>query len=149
MVRARRELFMMIPGEFFFPLQLPINNLYSLSLSLYTLLFLTSLLSLCFLIIFFFYLLKILTLYNLLSLSHHRVVYFSIHRYESGQFWPNLRESDFDYIGIGKGAGYNFNIPLNKTGMGNADYLAIFQHLIMPVALEVNFLFTLFFVILK
>lgn len=66
-----------------------------------------------------------------------RVLYFSIHRYEHGTFWPNLRESDFDYVGDGKGAGYNFNVPLNKTGMTNADYLAIWQQILVPVATEV------------
>lgn len=68
-----------------------------------------------------------------------RVLYFSIHRYEHGTFWPNLRESDFDYIGEGKGAGYNFNVPLNKIGMTNADYLAIWQQILVPVATEVTY----------
>lgn len=66
-----------------------------------------------------------------------RVLYFSIHRYEHGMFWPNLRESDFDWIGEGDGKGFNFNLPLNKTGMTNADYLAIFQQILLPVAIEV------------
>lgn len=70
-----------------------------------------------------------------------RVLYFSIHRYEHGTFWPNLRESDFDCIGEGKGTGYNFNLPLNKTGMNNADYLAIWQQILLPVAAEVTILF--------
>lgn len=67
-----------------------------------------------------------------------KVLYFSVHRFEYGTFWPNLRESDFDAIGEGRGLGYNFNIPLNKTGMTNADYLAIWQQVLMPVALEVR-----------
>lgn len=66
------------------------------------------------------------------------MLYFSIHRYEHGTFWPNLRESDFDYVGTGKGEGYNFNVPLNKTGMTNGDYLAIWQQLLLPVATEVS-----------
>lgn len=66
-----------------------------------------------------------------------RVLYFSIHRFEHGTFWPNLRESDFDYIGADGGEGKNINVPLNKIGMTNADYLAIFQQLLLPVALEV------------
>lgn len=66
-----------------------------------------------------------------------RVLYFSIHRYEHGTFWPNLRESDFDYIGDGTGRGFNFNLPLNRTGMTNADYLAIWQQILIPVAIEV------------
>ncbi|XP_012058675.1 PREDICTED: LOW QUALITY PROTEIN: histone deacetylase 6 [Atta cephalotes] len=65
-----------------------------------------------------------------------RVVYFSIHRYEHGEFWPNLRESDFHYIGDELGEGYNFNVPLNKTGMTNADYIAIFQQVLLPMAYE-------------
>ncbi|KAK0180458.1 hypothetical protein PV327_006097 [Microctonus hyperodae] len=65
-----------------------------------------------------------------------RVVYFSIHRYEHGEFWPNLRESDYHYVGDNDGRGYNFNIPLNKTGMTNADYLAIFHQVLMPMAYE-------------
>ncbi|XP_039279130.1 histone deacetylase 6 [Nilaparvata lugens] len=68
--------------------------------------------------------------------SDPRVLYFSIHRYEHGTFWPNLRESDFDYTGDGEGKGFNFNIPLNKIGMANADYLAIFQQVLLPVATE-------------
>lgn len=65
-----------------------------------------------------------------------RVLYFSIHRYECGTFWPNLRESDFDFIGEGHGVGYNFNVPLNRTGMSNGDYLAIWQQILIPVAME-------------
>lgn len=68
---------------------------------------------------------------------YSRVVYFSIHRYEHGTFWPNLRESEFDYIGEGEGKGFNFNIPLNKIGMTDGDYMAIFQQLLLPMATEV------------
>lgn len=73
-----------------------------------------------------------------------RVLYFSIHRYENGSFWPNLRESDFDFIGDGKGKGFNFNVPLNKVGMTDADYLAIFQKILLPVAYEVSFVIFLY-----
>lgn len=66
-----------------------------------------------------------------------RVLYFSVHRFEFGSFWPYLRESDFDYIGSGEGRGFNFNIPLNKIGMNNGDYLAIWQQVLIPVATEV------------
>ncbi|XP_078342016.1 protein deacetylase HDAC6-like isoform X3 [Crassostrea virginica] len=67
-----------------------------------------------------------------------RVLYFSIHRYEFGKFWPNLRESDYDFIGEGKGMGYNINVPLNQTGMADHDYLAVFHQILMPVAFEFN-----------
>ncbi|XP_033218700.1 histone deacetylase 6 isoform X3 [Belonocnema kinseyi] len=65
-----------------------------------------------------------------------RVVYFSIHRYEHGDFWPNLKESDYDYTGCNAGKGFNFNVPLNKIGMTNADYIAIFQQVLLPMAYE-------------
>ncbi|OQV25500.1 Histone deacetylase 6 [Hypsibius exemplaris] len=67
-----------------------------------------------------------------------RVLYFSIHRYEQGDFWPNLPESNFNYIGEGSGKGYNINVPLNKTGLGDADYLAILYQVLLPVAYEFN-----------
>lgn len=79
-----------------------------------------------------------MTNYPCLLISKSRVVYFSIHRYEHGKFWPNLRESDFDYIGKEKGTGFNFNVPLNAIGMADADYLAIFQQILLPMACEVN-----------
>lgn len=65
------------------------------------------------------------------------VLYFSIHRYEHGLFWPNLRESESDHIGEGKGNGYNINIPLNVTGLTDADYMAIVLNILLPVAYEV------------
>ncbi|CAH1965946.1 unnamed protein product [Acanthoscelides obtectus] len=64
------------------------------------------------------------------------VLYFSIHRYENGLFWPNLRESESDYIGEGKGKGYTVNVPLNETGMDDSDYLAIIINILLPIAYE-------------
>ncbi|XP_066158655.1 histone deacetylase 6 isoform X2 [Euwallacea fornicatus] len=66
------------------------------------------------------------------------VLYISIHRYENGMFWPNLREGSFDHIGDGKGKGYNVNIPLNETGLNDIDYIAIVINIILPVAYEYN-----------
>lgn len=67
-----------------------------------------------------------------------RVLYFSIHRFEHGEFWPNLRESDFDHIGCNEGNGFNFNLPLNEIGMGDSEYLQIFNQILLPVAFEYN-----------
>uniref|UniRef100_A0A8B9GEA9 Histone deacetylase 10 n=1 Tax=Amazona collaria TaxID=241587 RepID=A0A8B9GEA9_9PSIT len=64
------------------------------------------------------------------------VLYFSWHRYEHQEFWPSLRESDYDAVGLGKGKGFNINLPWNKVGMGNSDYLAAFFHVLLPVAFE-------------
>ncbi|KAG9342252.1 hypothetical protein JZ751_016754 [Albula glossodonta] len=66
------------------------------------------------------------------------VLYFSWHRYEHQSFWPNLRESDYDSVGKGKGAGFNINLPWNKVGMDRSDYLSAFFHVLLPVAYEFN-----------
>lgn len=66
------------------------------------------------------------------------VLYFSWHRYEHQGFWPNLRESDYDNVGKGKGTGFNINVPWNKVGMENSDYLSVFFHVLLPVAYEFN-----------
>jgi len=49
-----------------------------------------------------------------------------------------LRESNYHYVGEGLGEGFNFNVPLNETGMMNADYIAIFQQVLLPMAYEVS-----------
>ncbi|XP_059970046.1 polyamine deacetylase HDAC10 isoform X2 [Mesoplodon densirostris] len=64
------------------------------------------------------------------------VLYFSWHRYEHGSFWPYLRESDADAVGQGPGLGFTVNLPWNQVGMGNADYVAAFLHVLLPVAFE-------------
>ncbi|KAM4618505.1 polyamine deacetylase HDAC10 isoform 2-T2 [Polymixia lowei] len=64
------------------------------------------------------------------------VLYFSWHRYEHQNFWPNLRESDYDSVGKEKGAGFTINVPWNKVGMENSDYLAVFFHVLLPAAYE-------------
>ncbi|XP_048157272.1 polyamine deacetylase HDAC10 isoform X3 [Corvus hawaiiensis] len=64
------------------------------------------------------------------------VLYFSWHRYEHQEFWPSLKESNYDAVGLGKGKGFNINLPWNKVGMRNSDYLAAFFHVLLPMAFE-------------
>uniref|UniRef100_A0A3Q3WE58 Protein deacetylase HDAC6 n=1 Tax=Mola mola TaxID=94237 RepID=A0A3Q3WE58_MOLML len=64
------------------------------------------------------------------------VLYFSVHRYEQGSFWPHLPESDSQFVGSGRAEGRNINLPWNKTGMTDADYITAFQQLLLPVAHE-------------
>nr|KAF6495160.1 histone deacetylase 10 [Rousettus aegyptiacus] len=66
----------------------------------------------------------------------HSVLYFSWHRYEHGRFWPHLRESDADAVGRGPGRGFTVNLPWNQVGLGNADYVAAFLHVLLPLAFE-------------
>jgi len=67
-----------------------------------------------------------------------RVLYMSVHRWEQGRYWPHLRESNFDFIGAGSGTGFNVNVPLNVTGCGASEYLAVFQRVFLPIATEYN-----------
>ncbi|XP_041655286.1 histone deacetylase 6 [Cheilinus undulatus] len=64
------------------------------------------------------------------------VLYFSVHRFEGGAFWPHLPESDSQSVGGGRAEGRNINLPWNKTGMTGADYITAFQQLLLPVAHE-------------
>uniref|UniRef100_A0A674MJX9 Protein deacetylase HDAC6 n=1 Tax=Takifugu rubripes TaxID=31033 RepID=A0A674MJX9_TAKRU len=102
------------------------------------------------------------------------VLYFSVHRFEQGSFWPHLPESDSHFVGSSGAEGSNINLPWNKvslsswsprscrlgcygvtsraaeasngtvlscvlapqTGMKDADYIAAFQQLLLPVAHE-------------
>ncbi|OBS81149.1 hypothetical protein A6R68_20671, partial [Neotoma lepida] len=64
------------------------------------------------------------------------VLYFSIHRYEQGRFWPHLKASNWSTTGFGQGQGYTINVPWNQVGMRDADYIAAFLHVLLPVAFE-------------
>lgn len=39
-------------------------------------------------------------------------------------------------VGKGPGEGYSVNVPWPRGGMGNGDYLCVFQHLVLPIAYE-------------
>jgi len=67
-----------------------------------------------------------------------RVLYFSTHRFEHGKFWPNLKESNYNYVGSSDGFCFNCNIPLNKTGMENTDFLTLWYHILLPMAYQVR-----------
>lgn len=112
---------------------------------------------------------------NLFFLSAPSVLYFSIHRYEQGRFWPHLKASNWSTTGFGQGQGYTINVPWNQVsvcplvaprvkltpslqwfkaegrtshltivclclqvGMRDADYIAAFLQILLPVALEVR-----------
>lgn len=41
-----------------------------------------------------------------------------------------------DAVGQGRGRGFTVNLPWNQVGMGNADYVAAFLHVLLPLAFE-------------
>ncbi|KAK9818191.1 hypothetical protein WJX72_008532 [[Myrmecia] bisecta] len=62
------------------------------------------------------------------------VLYMSIHRYDGGHFYPGT--GAVDEVGVGDGEGYTVNVPWAMGGMGNGDYIAAFNHVILPIAYE-------------
>ncbi|KAK4749615.1 hypothetical protein SAY87_027064 [Trapa incisa] len=67
-----------------------------------------------------------------------RVLFFSVHRHEFGSFYPCNDDGDFTKTGEGPGAGYNINVPWENARCGDADYLAVWDHVLIPVAMEFN-----------
>eukprot|EP00058_Branchiostoma_floridae_P002088 XP_002587576.1 hypothetical protein BRAFLDRAFT_95716 [Branchiostoma floridae] len=65
-----------------------------------------------------------------------RVLFFSIHRYEHMEYWPHMERANYSFVGRGAGKGYNVNVPWNKIGLGDPDYMAAFQQVLMPMAYE-------------
>ncbi|KAJ2851733.1 Histone deacetylase hda1 [Coemansia brasiliensis] len=68
--------------------------------------------------------------------SDDTVLYVSLHRYDSGEFYPSSPDGNMDMVGKGKGAGYNINIPWVTSGASDGDYIYAFKKLVLPVAAE-------------
>ncbi|KAI0766556.1 histone deacetylase complex protein [Irpex lacteus] len=64
------------------------------------------------------------------------VLYISLHRYENGTYYPNGPFGSMTSSGDGPGQGFSVNIPWPGAGMGDADYLHAFEHVVMPIAME-------------
>ena len=45
----------------------------------------------------------------------------SVHRYKHGKYWPHLKESNFDNVGEGVGAGFDVNVSRNEIGCGASE----------------------------
>ncbi|XP_077392381.1 histone deacetylase 4-like isoform X3 [Festucalex cinctus] len=69
--------------------------------------------------------------------SDPSVLYLSLHRYDDGNFFPGSGAPDE----VGSGPGMGFNVNMAFTGgleppMGDAEYLAAFRTVVMPIANE-------------
>lgn len=62
------------------------------------------------------------------------VMYVSVHRHDDGKFYPGTGAAQD--IGEGEGIGRTVNVPWPGGGMGDLEYTAAFERLIMPVARE-------------
>ncbi|XP_019086943.1 PREDICTED: histone deacetylase 18-like [Camelina sativa] len=67
-----------------------------------------------------------------------RVLVFSVHRHDHGSFYPSGDDGDYNMVGEGPGEGFNVNVPWEQGGCGDADYLAAWDHILIPVAKEFN-----------
>ncbi|KAF6140821.1 hypothetical protein GIB67_042234 [Kingdonia uniflora] len=66
------------------------------------------------------------------------VLYFSVHRYDSGKFFPGGDVGSHNSIGEGEGKGFTINVPWPHGLYGDADYLVVWEHILLPVAHKFN-----------
>ncbi|KRX92215.1 Histone deacetylase 4 [Trichinella pseudospiralis] len=59
------------------------------------------------------------------------VLYLSLHRYDNGTFFPGT--GSLSEVGSGPGAGFTVNVAWSGGSMGDADYLAAFAHVVLPI----------------
>jgi len=64
------------------------------------------------------------------------VLYFSIHRYDDGLFYPHSKDASAESSGEGEGKGRTVNIPWPQGKMRDADYIYAFQRVLLPIASE-------------
>ncbi|KAA0713018.1 Histone deacetylase 4 [Triplophysa tibetana] len=65
------------------------------------------------------------------------VLYISLHRYDNGTFFPGTGGPNL--VGDGEGKGFNVNVAWSgglNPPMGDAEYLAAFRTIVMPIARE-------------
>ena len=67
-----------------------------------------------------------------------RVLYFSAHRYDEGQFYPCSPDAAPGAVGKGAGSGFSVNVAWNGGRMGDPEYAACWDQVLMPVAEEFN-----------
>lgn len=65
------------------------------------------------------------------------VLYISLHRYDHGTFFPLGDEGASSQMGQAAGTGFTVNVTWNGPRMGDADYLAAWHRLVLPIAYEV------------
>ncbi|XP_071731551.1 histone deacetylase 5-like isoform X2 [Rutidosis leptorrhynchoides] len=65
-----------------------------------------------------------------------QVLFFSVHRHDNGSFYPMGDDGSHFMMGEGPGLGYNINVPWENGQCGDADYLAVWDHILIPVATE-------------
>jgi len=72
-------------------------------------------------------------------LDDPNVLYFSVHRWHAGNYFPHDRASGSpEAVGVRGGRGYTVNVGWTRRGMGDAEYRRVWRQLLLPVAREFN-----------
>ncbi|KAK3297738.1 histone deacetylase A-like protein [Chaetomium fimeti] len=72
------------------------------------------------------------------------ILYISLHVYRNGEFYPGKPDNPMtpdgglEHCGAGPGLGKNVNVGWHDQGMGDGEYMAAFQKIVMPIAHEFN-----------
>jgi len=69
-------------------------------------------------------------------LDDPNVLYFSVHRWHGGNFYPFRPSGGPRSVGTGRGQGYSINVGWTHKGMGDEEYAAVWEQLLLPVARE-------------
>lgn len=69
-------------------------------------------------------------------LKDPNVLYFSVHRFHSGNYFPFQKYGGPNIVGTGKGAGFTVNVGWNQREMGDMEYLAVWHKVLLPIANE-------------
>jgi histone deacetylase 6 len=67
-------------------------------------------------------------------LNDPTVLYFSVHRYDHGRFFPHSLDGAPEAVGAGPGEGFTVNVAWNGPGMGDGEYLEAWRRVLMPIA---------------
>ncbi|KAI3842193.1 hypothetical protein MKW92_026344 [Papaver armeniacum] len=67
-----------------------------------------------------------------------RVLVFNVHRHDFGEFFPAGDDGSHVMIGEGSGTGFNVNVPWEQGECGDADYFAVWDHVLIPITKAFN-----------
>ncbi|KAI3994700.1 hypothetical protein MKX01_002316 [Papaver californicum] len=67
-----------------------------------------------------------------------RVLVFNVHRHDFGNYFPFGNDGSRSMIGERLGTGYNVNVPWEQGECGDADYFAVWDHVLIPITEAFN-----------
>jgi|GEM_PF-203100 len=67
--------------------------------------------------------------------GQNNVIYFSVHRWDNGAFYPTGPCGGPNFVGVRDGVGANINVAFNGHGpFGDAEYFEVWSRVLMPAA---------------